>query len=81
MRISTRCSQLRLFCIGVQVDAAGLALPHSDISLKGISYESIYHVIYVFEFCFPTDTKPTNEHFPSYNNTPLSSFELDISVN
>ena len=27
---------------------SGIALPHSDISLKGISYKSIYHVMHVF---------------------------------
>ena len=27
--------------------SSGIALPHSDISLKGISYKSIYHVIYI----------------------------------
>ena len=51
-----------------------LALPHSDISLKGISYKLIYHVIYVL---VDADTKSTNEHFPpSLHNTIPQFFRI-----
>ena len=72
-----------ILCSGVIIDLSShrisdLALPHSDISLKGISYRLIYHVIYVLvDASFPTDTKSTNEHFPlSLHNTIPQFFRI-----
>jgi hypothetical protein len=56
--------------------SSGLALPHSDISLKGTSYKSIYHVIYVL-VRFPNRTSTTAAP-PPLSTTPGTPLLLSL---